>query len=165
MITITFHWMMQTRPSPPAVPRSRSRSWSPSHRAVRHRPVDTQPNPRSRPWLDIGDEIAAVLANLDGAAFEAAASKLAEPSHNTATTLGIGIGAISQSLPAVDLPRRRAETPRSGATQTRRLPLRDRRQPRRLLHRAANLALGLDSTDELFEEAMRRAADAFPLAR
>jgi 6-phospho-3-hexuloisomerase len=38
--------------------------------------VDARPDPLNRPWLDVGDEINALLANLDSAAFNAAVDAL-----------------------------------------------------------------------------------------
>jgi hypothetical protein len=96
------------------------------------------------------------------AAARDAASKLAEPSHNTATTLGIETGAISQSLHAVHLPDDELRLLVQAQLQRAASPYETGANRGDYYIAAANLAQGLDNIDELFEEVMRRAADASP---
>ena len=64
--------------------------------------MDAEPDPLSRPWLEVGDEIAELLANLDSTAFEAAVEAL-RPNRRRWFTTGQGRSGLVAQMTAMRL--------------------------------------------------------------
>ncbi|HWG23602.1 hypothetical protein [Actinospica sp.] len=71
-------------------------------RPGRSKPVDARPDPLSRPWLEVGDEVAELLANLDSAAFDAAVEAL-RPAGRRWFTTGRGRSGLIAQMTAMRL--------------------------------------------------------------